>query len=392
MSKSWRSSLAPIASLKLTVLLFALAIVLIFFGTLAQTHMGNWQVVNTYFRSLWLMMPLGYGIEIPFPGGYTLGGLMVVNLIAAHLVRFKFTWKRAGIIITHLGLILLIVGEVLTGLFAVEWQMNINEGQSVNYAQDTRSVELAIVDPSPADHDNVAVIPGSMLAKQEGREAIRNPRLPFDVRVIDWMTNSLPQGPQQAGPAVWQTNRATEGYGKMVLAVEATPATGVDNTINNPAAYIELSRDGKPLGTWLVSMWTNILGDPRQAVTVDGKTYLIQLRYVRDYKPYTMHLIDFRHDKFVGTEKPKNFSSLVRLVDPTRNEDREVLIYMNHPLRYEGETFYQASFKPDDSGTVLQVVRNPSWLLPYISCSMVALGLVLHFGTMLVKFVERTRR
>ena len=44
---------------------------------------------------------------------------------------------------------------------------------------------------------------------------------------------------------------------------------------------------------------------------------------------------------------------------------------MNQPLRYAGETFYQASFANDDRTSILQVVRNPGWLLPYIACAMV---------------------
>src|SRR5262249_25650663 len=104
--------------------------------------------------------------------------------------------------------------------------------------------------------------------------------------------------------------------------------------------------------------------------------------------PYTIHLKEFRHDRYIGTDKPKNFSSLIRLVDPTRNEDREVLIYMNEPLRYEGETFYQASFLKGDTGTVLQVVRNPGWLMPYVSCILVAVGMLVHFGLHLVGFLR----
>jgi len=53
---------------------------------------------------------------------------------------------------------------------------------------------------------------------------------------------------------------------------------------------------------------------------------------------------------------------------------------MNHPLRYGGKTFYQASFGKGDALSVLQVVRNPGWLIPYLSCALVALGLALHFG------------
>ena len=55
--------------------------------------------------------------------------------------------------------------------------------------------------------------------------------------------------------------------------------------------------------------------------------------------------------------------------------NRDVLIYMNHPLRYRGETFYQAGFQQDDSASILQVVHNPSFIAPYVACVIVAAGL-----------------
>ena len=90
-----------------------------------------------------------------------------------------------------------------------------------------------------------------------------------------------------------------------------------------------------------------------------------------------------------GTEMARNFSSEVQLVDEGRNVDREVLIYMNHPLRHAGETFYQSSYLTDDSGTVLQVVKNPGWLIPYISCTIVTIGMLIHFGIRLVPTLGR---
>ncbi len=87
-----------------------------------------------------------------------------------------------------------------------------------------------------------------------------------------------------------------------------------------------------------------------------------------------------------------NFSSRLRLQRPDTGEDREVLIYMNHPLRYEGETYYQSSFDRDDQGTVLQVVRNPSWLTPYFSCVMVGIGLMLQFSIHLTRFARRRHK
>ena len=107
------------------------------------------------------------------------------------------------------------------------------------------------------------------------------------------------------------------------------------------------------------------------------------------YLPFSLHLIEFRHDKYPGTDIPKNFSSRVRLQNLENGEDREVRIFMNNPLRYAGETFYQASFDPDDHGSVLQVVHNPSWLTPYFACVLVATGLVIQFLSHLIPFLKR---
>jgi len=131
--------------------------------------------------------------------------------------------------------------------------------------------------------------------------------------------------------------------------------------------------------------------DEPQYVMVDGKKYDVRLRNKRTYKDYTIQLHEFRHDKYVGTETPKNFSSKIQLIDNAKEVNREVLISMNDPLRYGGETFYQQSFQTvmGRKATILQVVQNPAWLLPYISCVMVAIGMILHFGTKLLTFLER---
>jgi len=73
------------------------------------------------------------------------------------------------------------------------------------------------------------------------------------------------------------------------------------------------------------------------------------------------------------------------------SEKQEALIYMNHPLRHQGLTFYQLAFDNNDTTSILQVVRNPSWLLPYIACSLVGLGLIIQFGMHLFAFVGKRR-
>ncbi len=384
--------LKPLASLRLTVVLFAMAMFLILAGTLAQVDEGIWTVVARYFRSL--VVRVEFQLFVPrkiahipgaiiFPGGFLIASVMLVNLLAAHAIRFKFAAKRSGIILTHAGVILLLVGEFVTGLFATEGNMAIDEGETATYIEDIRSAELAVIDPSDPQSDLVVVVPQRVLA---GAGPIAHGLLPFEIKVDQWMPNSQLLGPMQATPQ--QRALADSGAGTQLAAAPAARATGVEGaSADIPSAYITLSKGRQPPGSYLVSV---PLGNP-QPVDVGGKTYGLALRFKRTYKPYSIHLEHFAHDKFVGTETPRNFSSLVRLSDPQNSVDREVLISMNHPLRYRGETFYQASFKPGDGGTVLQVVRNPGWLLPYISCCLVGGGMLLHFGMKLVPVLRRPR-
>ena len=51
--------LKPIASLKLTVVLFAMAIFIVFAGTVAQVDRGIWTVVDQYFRCYVAWIELG---------------------------------------------------------------------------------------------------------------------------------------------------------------------------------------------------------------------------------------------------------------------------------------------------------------------------------------------
>ena len=99
-----------LASLRLTVALLAMSIVLVFFGTLGQVNLGLYEAHERYFKS-WLVLwqPVSsLPIPVPLPAGYLLGTSLLVNLLAAHFKRFKFTWKKSGILLTHVGIILLL--------------------------------------------------------------------------------------------------------------------------------------------------------------------------------------------------------------------------------------------------------------------------------------------
>jgi hypothetical protein len=403
-----RDVLAPVASLRVTVVLFVLAMVLVFVGTLAQIDEGIWTVVNKYFRCwtvvwvpLQLFFPRTWHVPggFPFPGGWLIGGALLVNLLAAHLVRFKLSWKRSGVLILHAGLVILMVSELLTGLYAAEGDMTILVGKSSKYVEDHEKPELAILTPADDKTDDVVVVPKRLLRKGG---LIHDEQLPFDVEVVRYMVNC-----GNPRPVARDTdNPATAGLGLEWTVQERPEGNGVshEQKADYPAAYVTFKKKGtdESLGTYLLTPWFYAMDVPPQKLTLDGKTYEVALRWQRRYKPYTIQLLKFTHSVYPGTAIPKDFRSTVRLVDRDLHEDRQVDIYMNHPLRYRGETFYQISFVPPpeddpngkDRGTILQVVRNPSstlfwWPLPYWACGMVALGMVVHFVIHLNGFLRR---
>jgi ABC-type transport system involved in cytochrome c biogenesis permease subunit len=531
-------TLSLLASLRLTVALFALSLILVFVGTLAQKDYDVWYVVQAYFRTwfAWVefvtferfVQIFFKGLEwnltggFYFPGGKLIGSLLLVNLAAAHALRFRieaggrrlamgcavlaaglvltyfailsgmngtvesalspafcdllwqffrgslavatlalayvviflrgrmrwFEWgvllvidlllagltvwllanpearlddsglrilwqllkatgagivllvgcimvfrKRAGIVLLHGGVALMMVTELLTAVSAEESRMEIPEGRTVNYSDDIRTTELAVIDRSHPGHDHVTVVPAALLTANVGQsERIEHADLPFDIQVHRWLANSKARDPKAD-----EMNSATAGFGLRTVVDSVAPATGVGEDaekVDFPSAYIELfsKETGDSMGTYLVSM---LLKD--QPVEVENKYYDLSLRFKRIYHPFSLTLKDFDRKEYTGTNTPKNYSSLVVLKDPDRGIDREVPLWMNNPLRYSGTTFYQSSFQEfhDAAGklvqqnTILQVVKNPAWMTPYVACMLVAIGMLAHFGTILVRFLRR---
>src|SRR5580658_5540445 len=165
-------------SLRLTVVLLALSIVLVFWATLDQVHLGVWAVQQKFFHSLFVYVKVG-DLQVPvYPGGYLIGGFLLVNLLSAHVYRFKAGWRKTGIWIAHAGLILLLLGELVSGLVQQDFQMTLDEGGTKNYSESSRFNELAVINATDPNFDEVVAIPESMLAKGT---VVQNPKLPFRV-------------------------------------------------------------------------------------------------------------------------------------------------------------------------------------------------------------------
>jgi len=366
-----------VASLKVTITLLTLLMVLVVLCTLAQVDLGTFGAVAVYMRSFLVYWHIPNSVwSIPvLPGGALVGLLLVINLVAQY-ARIPLAWNKAGLWLVHLGLILFVTGEFISGAFQVDSQMAIEEGQTVNYIEG-KELELALVDVSDPAQDEVFGVPDARLARGG---TVEIPGTPVSLKVHRFVRNASLSNRGPADPP----SLATMGVGAGV-AVRELPPVSNDNEVNSSAAFVEPIAGGRSYGVWLVS---SALGAP-QSFTHEGRSWLLGMRNRRHYLPYSLTLKKFSHDKYAGTDIPKNFSSLVRLYNPSKGEDRDVLVFMNQPLRYDGKAFYQASFGKGDTLSILQVVENPGWLLPYISCVVVSIGLLWHFGMTLRRSLKR---
>jgi hypothetical protein len=245
------------ASLRLTVVCLALGIALVFFGTLAQVDEGLYAAQNRWFRSFFVINAhLGRWPVPIFPGGYLIGILLVVNLLTAHITRFKLTWRKSGIFMVHAGLVVLLLGQLFTDMFATEGALRLSVGETRNYSEDFHANELIVVDTSDPTADQVVAIPESIVAK---RGEISHPSLPVKLRVKSYWPNCElldrpPAGAKVAG--------ATHGTFARHLVLPLAETDTSDQT--RAAVVVELIDENGTLGTWLVPTLASRTEEPER--------------------------------------------------------------------------------------------------------------------------------
>ncbi len=380
-----------LSSLRLTIFLLVCSMALVFFATLDQTHWGVWFVQKEYFESWLAFWPLGReGTPgLPLPGGFLVGTLLLLNLLCGSLRFFRSGWEKIGIALIHLGVLLLIAGGFGTAMLQEESQMEIPTGESRNYTTDFRRYEIVVIDHSAADHDQVTAIPEELVTGH-GESQFPIPGTPLTLRVLRYWPNAN-LGTIEQNPSATPVEADSGVAATTPMAVFAAPLTHKPDEINRAAALVSLENESGRLGTWLVAGTLSEFFPP-QVFTFQNRSYSLALRLQRHYLPFSLHLEKFTHEYYPGTNIPKNFASAVRIQEPGQGE-RAAVIRMNDPLRHRGLTFFQSQFKSGSGPdiTILQVVRNPGRLLPYIAIYCVGVGMLLQFSLSFAKYLSRLR-
>jgi hypothetical protein len=372
-------------SYTLAVTLLLLLLVLTAVGTFAQAHMSLYDVQRRYFDSLFAVVDVG-PVSVPLPGGALTIALLSINLVVGGVLRLRRGASTAGILVTHLGMLVLFAGGLVETLASDKGQMTLHEpargGTADALSESDRfssyyEWELAVAERKADGTLTEHVVPWSRL-EGLGARALRaaSKDLPFEVLVTGWSPNGRPR--RAVGP----------GQGVNGWVIEALERE-MEAERNVPAAVVTLARAGTGHGPRAI-VWG------RQAfpwaTTVDGRTFEVDLRHRSWPLPFRVRLNRFVHEMHPGTRMDSRFSSYVTKIEG--GLERDVHITMNEPLRHRGYTFYQSGWGPPDAppGTprysTFSVVRNPSDRVPILACFVIAVGLVLHFGRRLLRHIR----
>ena len=124
--------------------------------------------------------------------------------------------------------------------------------------------------------------------------------------------------------------------------------------------------------------------DNYERIRVAGLDFSLKYGSTVSKLPFSIQLNDFIAEKYPGTEK--SYSSFKSKVTVNDGKDFDYDIYMNNILNHKGYRFFQASFDPDELGTILSVNKDfYGTLITYIGY------ILLYIGLLATMFYGRTR-
>ncbi len=368
-----------LGSLKLTVVLLACLTLLTFVGTLAQVDKGLFDAQRLYFDSWVVLHPVRY-LTIPLPGGQLVMVVLFVNLLIGGFLRIRRSKRLVGVYVAHVGIALLLLAGFVKLHHSDDGYLALFEQDRANYFESHYHWELVVAGPSGREF----VVPeATLLEATDHRVRLQHVDLPFDLRIEGFAPNATPRparendigGDEVEGVFLERRPRAKEREG------------------DQPGVYVAVrGKDGVERRNIL---WGSDMLRPRAWKTeIDGATWAFDLRHERFELPFTVRLDDFKKEEHPGTRIASSYASDITQL--TGGSERPVEIKMNEPLRDAGFVLFQSSWGPPDAEpgeplySQFSVVRNPSDHWPLIACVVLAIGLLVHFGSRLQRSVSTT--
>ncbi len=322
-------------------------------GTISQKDIGLYDAVEKYFSSIVLWIG-----PVPTPGGLATIGILFVSLLIKFVFYSPWSLKKTGIILTHLGVLTLLLGGIVTALSNKEGFMIIPEGRNISTYSDYYNRTLYF----KTDGETIKTVSFDNL---QVRDQINYDAL--EIKIIQKCDNCAAKAPDG-------TYENLQGLAQNMMLY------GVKSEIQKEANFsgltIRVADQKNPDHDGVYIIMEDIQKNP--IFKTPKGSVEISLDRQKTELPFAIGLKDFQKIDYSGTRKAREYKSEIIVLD--NKNVWPATISMNKPLRYRGYSFYQSSF--DQTGeneiTVLNVVKNEGRYFPYISTLIIFLGLLTH--------------
>ena len=400
-----RSIYKLFTSFKLATVVLVLLTLITLLGTLEQAHLGLWNAVKEYFHSWFVVSHIleNYGIKpaipIPLPGGLLLMIILFINMTLGALVHVRKRARGIPNLITHLGILFLLVSSFVTFIAKNDGYVALFPGQMSNVANSYKTWQLDIIEFNEESQPLRAhVVPWAELLKSGGEKGrtFAPEGLPFSVKVSRFYPNATPV--PASGPAAAGAIQHEIGGFKLLPKSKLKEAEA-----NLPGCFAEIipqSGSAEP-AEMILSGRSSIFMPGESSLAcgfvADNRQFGLQLVKTNWPIAYYIKLDQFIFERHPGTSQPKNYESrITRLESPVDNEGKKVAVRMNEPMRHSGFVVFQERYgQSRETGeyySQFAVSDNPSDQWPVVALTVMGIGLTLQFLWKLLEFVNKSKR
>ncbi len=377
-----------LASYGLSMIVLGAMFVVVLLGTYDQVDNGIYQAQLKYFDSWYFDLVESDGLFVPFPGGMLLMSALAANLVVGGLVNLKRSWSRAGILVCHLGIVVLMAAGLVKFALAEEGGVQLYEGESSAMFVSYHEREIVVTRNLPEggcqewSFDDATLV--SLDAEGKRSTTLSHQDIPFALRLDHLLPNARIER-QGLRPADQVPTPVVGGYYAMPRMTDKVAER------NAMACYVALQVDGQTEQRGILSE----LSSYPWSVEIDGALWGVKLRRRQHQLPFTVRLTDFERKVHPTSGRPLAFQSDVQVLDQGGEKElQKFRISMNKPLRRDGYVLFQSSWGPADAAagerlfSIFSVVNNPADQWPLFACIITTLGMMMHFGRKLYRYVR----
>ena len=277
--------------------------------------------------------------------------LTTINLCGI-IYKFKM-WNNLPRFLFHFSFVVILLGAIITRYVGYEGIMQIPQGTTTNQM--------------------ISLEPYLQVTVKDGEKV---------VAYKEWQnefTSLLPELNNFSYKVDFDNNNLIIDYKRFQFEKKEQAKMGlltVDVTLNGKKETIRLPGLSGQLGV------------PRDLVF---DKYTVTLEYGSKFidLPFAIRLNEFQLERYPGSMAPSSYASEVTVIKDDKTYDYR--IFMNRTLNEGNFLFFQSSYFPDETGTVLSVNNDPGKWPTYLGYFLLTLGLFLNFFDKKSRFRKLTK-